>query len=293
MNYSAAWLILLLYLAFAFQPFQDLIRGLIKKIGDWTVGFLLIPYLLATNFQPIWGEFVRIIIFLAIPTLLLHIRPKNAKPFDLFQVLAMLAIWFPIEPSLFLLLLDVITFGKILPPQAINMLFLPEVDATFIPGFSLPIPTLIAVCLALYLFFIRYPLDGIVFSFKITRKDLINASLGLTFYSLVGLPIGLGLGFLQFNPTRPSLLELMGSILAGYLFVALIEEILFRGVIQNLITERLRNRNVALIIASVIFGFAHLNNATQGFPVPNWSYVIMATLAGLAYGWVWRRSGKV
>jgi membrane protease YdiL (CAAX protease family) len=38
---------------------------------------------------------------------------------------------------------------------------------------------------------------------------------------------------------------------------------------------------------------AHLDNATAGYLAPNWAYVAMATLAGLAYGWVWRRTGKI
>jgi membrane protease YdiL (CAAX protease family) len=38
---------------------------------------------------------------------------------------------------------------------------------------------------------------------------------------------------------------------------------------------------------------AHQNNATAGYPAPNWTYAAMATLAGLAYGWVWRRTGKI
>ena len=112
-------------------------------------------------------------------------------------------------------------------------------------------------------------------------------------YGLIGLPVGLLMGFLRFNPTMPILVDFIGGILAGYLLVALIEEVLFRGVIQNLIAKRFKNNTAALIIASMIFGLAHLNNATQGFPTPNWAYVLMATLAGLAYGWVWQRTEKV
>ncbi|MEE9605147.1 MAG: CPBP family intramembrane glutamic endopeptidase [Candidatus Scalindua sp.] len=75
--------------------------------------------------------------------------------------------------------------------------------------------------------------------------------------------------------------------------MALIEEVLFRGIIQNLLTKRLWNERLALLIASVIFGLSHLNNAKAGFSAPNWAYALMATLAGLAYGWVWARTRKV
>lgn len=48
-----------------------------------------------------------------------------------------------------------------------------------------------------------------------------------------------------------------------------------------------------VLAASLIFGAAHLDNATQGYPVPNLAYMLMATLAGIAYGWAWRKSGKI
>jgi len=293
MNSLAAWLIFLIYLAFALPPFRKIIKGLINRIGDWIVGFLLLPYLLAVNFQPAWEDLLRMAIFITLPTLLLRLRPRKAKPFDFFQILAFFALWIPIEPSLFILLLDLIIPGVSIRDLFQNLDLLPDVSAPLFSGVSLPIPTLIAVSLALYLFFVRHPLKGIGFSFRITRRDLKLCLQGLLAYGLIGLHVGILMGFLRFDPTLPSLLDLVGGILAGYLFVALIEEVLFRGVIQNLLAKRLKNENIALIISAVIFGLAHLNNATQGFPVPNWAYVLMATLAGLAYGWVWQRTRKV
>jgi membrane protease YdiL (CAAX protease family) len=80
----------------------------------------------------------------------------------------------------------------------------------------------------------------------------------------------------------------------GYLFTALPAELLFRGLIQQGF-ERLypKARIVTLVIPALIFGLARLNDATPGFPAPNWLYGVMAALAGLAYGVVWRRTGKI
>ena len=50
---------------------------------------------------------------------------------------------------------------------------------------------------------------------------------------------------------------------------------------------------MGLLIAAPLFGLAHINNSTPGFSQPNWAYALMATLAGLAYGWVWVRTYKV
>jgi membrane protease YdiL (CAAX protease family) len=233
------------------------------------------------------------VLFLCLPTLLMRLSSRKTKPFNLFQIFAILALWIPIEPSLFILILDLILPGINLQQILAGFYFLPDVEARLLTDVSLPIPTLMAVSLALYLFDIRHPLSGIGFNFRFTRRDLKSSLQGLLIYGLIGLPVGILIGFLRFNPTLPSLIDFIGGILAGYLLVALIEEVLFRGVIQNLLTNRLKNENLALAVASVIFGLAHLNNATQGFPIPNWAYVLMATLAGCAYGWVWQQSRKV
>ena len=293
MSFLAAWIILLIYLGFALSPFRQFIKYLVRRLGDWTVGFLLLPYLLAVNFRTSWEDLLRMVLYLSIPTLLMRLSLRKAKLLNPFQVLTILVLWIPIEPSLFILILDLILPGVDLKQMLAGFYFLPDVDARLFPEVTLPIPTLIAVSLALYLFVIRHPLCGIGFSFRFTGRDLKSSLQGLLIYGLIGLPIGLLIGFLRFNPTLPGFMDVVGGIVAGYLLVALIEEVLFRGVIQNLLVSRLKNEYLALVVASVIFGLAHLNNATQGFPIPNWAYVLMATLAGCAYGWVWQRTRKV
>ena len=72
-----------------------------------------------------------------------------------------------------------------------------------------------------------------------------------------------------------------------YLTVAIPEELLFRGILQNLLVRTIHKgpRGLyGLLIASVVFGASHLHHA----PVPNWRYAILATLAGIFYGNVYR-----
>jgi membrane protease YdiL (CAAX protease family) len=257
------------------------------------VGFLLIPFLFASAFQPTLGDILRILIFLALPTLLLRLRPEGNKPFDLFHVLAILAIWVPIEPDLFVLVVDLFIPRVDLSSQLSNLSLLPSMDALLLQGVRLPVDTLIAVALALYLFLIRHPLKGVGFTFRFAWRDLTNALGGLLAYSVLGLPIGLGIRFIHYNPATLRVLDLILNALGGYLLIALIEEVLFRGLIQNLLSARMGDTRFALMVASVIFGLAHLNNTTAGFSTPNWAYALMATMAGVAYGWVWMRTGKV
>jgi hypothetical protein len=263
-----------------------------EALGIVSPALFLLPYLLATDFQPSTNDLIRVVGYLALPTTLLHLRSKKAKPFDPLQVLTILALWVPLEPDLFILFLDLLLPGLNLRSSIPDPTLLP-VRATLLPGVDLPLMSLMAISLALYLFTVRHPLKDLEFTIHLGWRDVRSALLGLSVYALVGVPLGLVIGFLEFEPHVPDGGELLAGILAGYLLVALIEEVLFRGIIQNLLSKRLRRPWVGLGVSAFIFGLAHLNNSTPGFPVPNWGYVLMATLAGLAYGWVWMRTGKV
>ncbi|HSP06616.1 MAG TPA: CPBP family intramembrane glutamic endopeptidase, partial [Acidobacteriota bacterium] len=62
---------------------------------------------------------------------------------------------------------------------------------------------------------------------------------------------------------------------------------------QNLLKERMGSGLRALVIASVVFGLTHMNKVTVDHGVPNFPYVLMASLAGVAYGWVWQKTSKI
>jgi membrane protease YdiL (CAAX protease family) len=69
-------------------------------------------------------------------------------------------------------------------------------------------------------------------------------------------------------------------MLGLYLAVALPEEMFFRGILQNLLRESLRQPWLARIAAAAVFGCSHLGN--RGFP--NWRYTLVAGVAGWFYG---------
>jgi len=112
-------------------------------------------------------------------------------------------------------------------------------------------------------------------------------------FAVVGLPLGFALHFIQFGLAPVDVKVWLVSFVGIYLLIGIPEELLFRGVIQNLIEQRFGRSWLTLIVASVVFGAAHLDNATTGYGVPNFAYMLMATLAGVAYGWTWRRSRKI
>lgn len=123
---------------------------------------------------------------------------------------------------------------------------------------------------------------------RLGKKDLRRALGGLAFLTVTLLPVAHLLHFIRWSP---------GLIPAKlWLFIpvfALVEEILFRGVMQQLFERWLRNRWAALLVTAVIFGLSHVNNRTAYASLPNWKYVILATIAGLGYGAVWMRTRNV
>jgi membrane protease YdiL (CAAX protease family) len=116
----------------------------------------------------------------------------------------------------------------------------------------------------------------------------------IAFVAVAPILIILGL-LLSFIPAFhvPGNLSLVGAAKTfGLIFAAtaLPEEILFRSLIQNWLMQKFGSTTAVLIVASVIFGCAHLNNGPQ--PLPNWRYMIVATIAGFAYGKVFQRASS-
>ena len=71
--------------------------------------------------------------------------------------------------------------------------------------------------------------------------------------------------------------------------VAVGEEFFFRGFLQPLVARGLRSETAGLLIASVLFGSAHL--LYRGFP--NWRFAILAGVAGMFYGISFLRSRSI
>ncbi|MGD1211432.1 MAG: type II CAAX endopeptidase family protein [Candidatus Acidiferrales bacterium] len=140
-------------------------------------------------------------------------------------------------------------------------------------------------------------LPGVGYAVEWRRGFAWNFAFNFVVYAATAIPIGLKIGFLTWHPELPHLrsvpLSGVGSFLLSavgiLLFTAWPEEFLFRGLLQNLLSKTLRSEWAGLIVASVIFGFAHIFHA----PVPNWKYVFLATIAGIFYGHAWMKTGSL
>jgi membrane protease YdiL (CAAX protease family) len=132
-------------------------------------------------------------------------------------------------------------------------------------------------------------LEGVGFDLRLTRRDLRKGLVEYCLYALIAIPLGLWLGFLHFHAGWPSPLRAVGAFVFTFLFIAIPEELFFRGWVQNLL-ERRMGRTRALLMTAALFGLAHWNKQTLNF---NWRYVVMAAIAGVFYGRAWRAQRRV
>lgn len=108
-------------------------------------------------------------------------------------------------------------------------------------------------------------------------------------FGAIAIPLGVSMHFIQFWPQWHAWRSLPFLFIAILFFTAWPEEFLFRGLLQNMLSRSSKSDLAGWWTASVLFGFSHITN--MGFP--NWRYVILASIAGIFYGWTWRKSGSI
>lgn len=138
-------------------------------------------------------------------------------------------------------------------------------------------------------FLVVRQLDGVGFDLRLTLRDLRRGFGEYLLYALIAIPLGLWLGFLHVHAVLPSVTRLAGGFVFTFFFIAIPEELFFRGWLQNLLERRMGRRR-ALVVTAVLFGLAHWNKRAVHF---NWRYVVMAAIAGVFYGRAWRTQRRV
>ncbi len=95
--------------------------------------------------------------------------------------------------------------------------------------------------------------------------------------------LSLASGYVQWDPKLPSWWPLWTWSMI--FLTALPEEAVFRGVAQTWIARRFASDTIAMIVAGLLFGIAHL----AGRP----AYVVLASVAGIGYGWVYASTRSI
>ena len=141
----------------------------------------------------------------------------------------------------------------------------------------------------IYGFIALRQLEGTGFDLRLRLRDAGIGLRELAFYTPLALLLGLGLGFLHVHRAWPGLTSMAEAWLFTFFFIAVPEELYFRGWMQNLL-ERRMGRTPALLVTAALFGLSHFNKRAAFF---NWRYVLLAAAAGIFYGRAWRQRRRV
>jgi len=149
-------------------------------------------------------------------------------------------------------------------------------------------PKLFLADIVLYCFLVIRQLEGSGYSLSPSRSAVMTGLREWAFYLPFAVIIGELTGFIHFHATAVRPARIIASAFITFLLIAIPEELFFRAVLQNLLETRL-GRNLALLVASMLFGLSHFNHGA----VFNWRYVLLASIAGLFYGRAWRQNRQI
>ncbi len=133
------------------------------------------------------------------------------------------------------------------------------------------------------------PVPALGYSLFLSGSVLKEAALNFLYFTFIAIPVGFGLHFIRWNPRWHGIALFSLNYLETFLFVALLEELFFRGFLQNLLSNTLDSWVAGQAIVSVLFGLFHILHA----PFPNWRYVVLASVAGWFYGSAYRKTGSL
>ena len=148
---------------------------------------------------------------------------------------------------------------------------------------------LLALNVALAVFVLLRRVDGIGYSIGWGRRWGFFVLGSFVVFGCIAIPLGIAMHFVAFAPQWHAWPSLLFTSLAIFFFTAWPEEFLFRGLLQNILARSSKSDLAGWWTASVLFGFSHITN----FGFPNWRYVILASIAGIFYGWTWRKTGSI
>jgi uncharacterized protein len=148
---------------------------------------------------------------------------------------------------------------------------------------------LVCVNIALAAFLLLRRVNGVGYSIGWGHHWSFFILASFVVFGCIAIPLGHAIHFIQFEPQWSQWKSLPLVSLGILFFTAWPEELLFRGLLQNLLSRASNSDLAGWWTASIVFGFSHITN--MGFP--NWRYVLLASIAGFFYGWTWRKTGSI
>jgi membrane protease YdiL (CAAX protease family) len=135
-------------------------------------------------------------------------------------------------------------------------------------------------------------MDGIGFGFLPKADEWLIGIRNFVWFFPIGLLAAVSVGFVELRVVQwsPRTLLIVVATFAGVLWVlAVAEEFFFRGLLQQMLAKVLRSQVAGLLLASVLFGAAHLGYRA----FPNWRFALLAALAGIFYGRAYQQAGSI
>jgi membrane protease YdiL (CAAX protease family) len=126
---------------------------------------------------------------------------------------------------------------------------------------------------------------------RVSRRGLAESGGLLVLLTVLIVPLGLATGFLRWAPQFPGIAGSLVGLIGIWFTIALPEELVFRGVLQEFAVSALTARvwkAAAIVVVSVAFGLTHWNNVAPEFLV---HYAGFAAIAGVVYGVAYLRAG--
>jgi membrane protease YdiL (CAAX protease family) len=157
-----------------------------------------------------------------------------------------------------------------------------------VPGLS-SMPKLLFVDAALFGYLVIRPIGDIGYDFRPKLPDFRIGLREFLFFTPVAIALGFALSFLHFHKTLASPLWFASGWVFTLFFIAVPEELFFRGLMLNMLERKIGTRN-ALVVSSLLFGLAHFNKRAAYF---NWRYVILACIAGVFYARAWLSTRRI
>ncbi|ABF41185.1 Abortive infection protein [Candidatus Koribacter versatilis Ellin345] len=144
----------------------------------------------------------------------------------------------------------------------------------------------------LYAFLVIRRLTGTGIDFRARWRDWKIGLRELAYFTPIVLAFGFALSFLHWHSRLPPWWLPLAWLYTA-MFIAIPEEIFFRGWMQNLLERRL-GRRWSLVVTAIVFGLSHFNKRMPQFNTAfNWRYVLLAAIAGIFYGRAWRQERRV
>ncbi len=144
---------------------------------------------------------------------------------------------------------------------------------------------LLLVAVGAWSFLLWRGLESSGYEFSFSPAVIWDAAVHFTQFAGIAIPLGFAMRFIGWNPRWRGLWAFSFDLATIFVFIAVSEELYFRGILQNLLEKTWHSRLGAQAAASVLFGLSHIRHA----PFPNWRYVVLASVAGWFYGSAYRR----